>query len=239
MITVNTKKQIFQFTRGLAIAAVAASSLALFAQESDTQKSDKASPSARAGAGAMDKESIIKHSAQMNMAVMKVAELAQQKAENQELKQFAQTLKQDHQQAQQKLEQIAQTSNVTLPTQVDEKCKQKLSELQALSGEEFDKEFAKCAVEGHAMGVTHTQQASTSVQDPQLRQYLQQSLAKMKEHQEKGRQIAQAVGVDRTTIASIESKARQEAAGGPASAAEGTSRQSETEKSNKDSDTDK
>ena len=166
----------------------------------------------------------------MNLATQKFAELAQQKPQSPELKQYAQTLKQDHQKAQQDLERIAQKHGITLPTSVDEKCQQEISRLQALSGEEFDQEFAKGAVEGHAMAVAHLQQASTSIQDQDLKQYTQQMLSKVKEHQRKGREIAQSVGVDQTTITSLERKA-QDSVGGAAASASGTS----SESSNSDS----
>jgi putative membrane protein len=214
-------------SRGLVIATLAIAALGLRAQESDSTKS----ATTRTGAGATDKETVIKESAKMNMAVTKYADLAMEKAQSPELKQYAQTLKQDHQKAQQDLEKIAQKHNVTLPTSVDEKCKEELSRLEAVSDQQFDKEFAKGAVEGHAMAVAHLQQASSSAQDTDIRQYTQQMLSKVKEHQRKGREIAKSVGIDQTTITSLETKAQQEAVGGPAS----SETSSQTPKSSTDS----
>jgi hypothetical protein len=100
-----------------------------------------------------------------------------------------------------------------------------------VSDQQFDKEFAKGAVEGHAMAVAHLQQASSSAQDTDIRQYTQQMLSKVKEHQRKGREIAKSVGIDQTTITSLETKAQQEAVGGPAS----SETSSQTPKSSTDS----
>ena len=181
----------------------------------------------------MDKQSVINNAGKMNLAVQKVAELAQQKAQSPELKQFAQTLKQDHQKWQQDLERIAQKHSVTLPTSVDAKCQEEISKLEALSGAEFDKEFAKGSVEGHAMAVAQLQQASTAVQDQDVKQYAQKLLAKLKEHQRTSRQIAQAVGIDQTTITSIETKA-QSSIGAPAGS-ESSSRESSNSSSDSSS----
>lgn len=220
-------------TRGLGILAVSAAALTIQADDSASAKSDKSYKSASAHGSATDKTSIIKNAAKMNLATTKFAELASQKAQNQELKQFAQTLQQDHQKAQQDLEKIAQKHSITLPASVDEKCQQEISKLQALNGQEFDREFAKGSIEGHAMAVAHLQQASSSTTETDLRQYTQQLLSKVKEHQRKGREIARSVGIDQTTITSLESKA-QDSIGGPASGIEGSS-ESSTEKSSSNS----
>jgi putative membrane protein len=240
-------------SRTLAIATITATALAVRADDSESAKSSQSSqssqisessqsaqggPASSQKGAATDKESVIKNAAKMNLATQKFADLAQQKAQSPELKQFAQTLKQDHQKAQQDLERIAQKHNVTLPTSVDEKCQQEVSRLEALSGQEFDKEFAKGAIEGHAMAVAHLQQASSAVQDKELKQYTQQMLSKVKQHQQKGRQIAQSVGIDQTTITSLESKA-QDSVGGAASSASGTSSESSNSDSSITSDTEK
>ena len=223
--------RIVSFTRGLAMTALVVTALAVRADDAEKAKF-------KAG----DKESVLKHSAKMNMATEKFAELANEKAQNPQLKQYAQKLSQDHKQSQQELEKLAQKHNVTLPTSVDEKCKEEIARLQALSGEEFDREFAKGAVEGHAMAMAHLQQASSAATDTDVRQYTQSLLAKVREHQRQGREIAQAVGVDQTTITSLERKA-QDAVGGPAAGETSSSTdsskdktsESSTEKSSQDS----
>ena len=226
-----TKKYSLSLSRSIAIAAVAVTAIAARADDTEAAKSSsQGGPASKESASATDKESVIKNSAKMNLATQKFADLAQQKAQSPELKQFAQTLKQDHQKAQQDLERIAQKHSVTLPTSVDEKCQQEITRLEALSGAEFDKEFAKGAVEGHAMAIAHLQHASSAVQDQDLKQYTQQVLSKVKEHQRKGREIAQSVGIDQTTISSLETKA-QDSVGGAASSASGTSKDSSDNKS--------
>lgn len=229
MTMTTNKKSGMRFSQALVIAGLAVAPLAVNAD--DSEKSTKStSASASSSHNATDKQSVIKNAAKMNLATQKFADLAQQKAQSPELKQYAQTLAQDHKKAQQDLERIAQKHNVTLPTSVDEKCQQEISKLEALSGQEFDKAFAKGAVEGHAMAVAHLQQASAGAQDTDIRQYTQQMLSKVKEHQSKGREIAKTVGIEQTEITSLESKA-QDSVGGAASSATGSSESSNSSSS--------
>jgi putative membrane protein len=220
--------------RGIVTTALLAAALSISAQQSNvdrTKQGDATSTTKRAGQP-VDAATCIQEAAKMNLATVKFGQLASRKAQNAELKQFGQTLERDHQEAQKKLEPIAKSHNVSLPTTPDPKCEEEIAKLQALSGAEFDKEFAKGAVEGHAMAVAHLQKASTEVKDSDLSQYTKQMLTKVKEHQKKGREIAKAVGVDEATIAALESKAADAvgSAGKTSESATGTSSSNPTEK---------
>ena len=192
------------------MASVLATALALQAQDDqskrDATSSQKSTQQSTARAG--DTTTCVTEAAKMNMATIKFGQLASQKAQNAELKRFGQTLETDHKQAQSKLERIAQKHNITLPTALDAKCEEEMSKLQALSGEEFDKEFAKGMVEGHAAAQAHLEQANKSVKDADLAQYTREMQTRIQNHQRQGREIAKAVGLDEATIASLESKGK-------------------------------
>jgi putative membrane protein len=199
----------------------------------DDSKEDKDNQStAESRPGKADLGARLQECAKMNMGTIRFAQLATQKAQNPELKSFAQTLEQDHKQAQLELQTIAAKHNVTLPTTLDAKCEEEISRLQAKSGEEFDREFAKGAVEGHAVAVAHLQQAQVKVQNPELQQHFSKILSKVREHQRQGRQVAMAVGVDQTTISSLERKA-QEGVGSPGANTQGTESQNSQSKDSK------
>ena len=145
----------------------------------------------------------------MNAATIKFGQLASIKAQNSELKQFGEQLEKDHTKAQEKLETIAKKHNVVLPTTLEPECQEEMTKLQALSGSEFDKEFAKGAVQGHAMGIAKLQEASTQAKDPDVAQYAKDQLTHMKRHQVKAREVAKAVGLDQATIATLETQPPQ------------------------------
>jgi len=169
------------------------------------QQAERAKSHEHAAVGS-DTASCLKEAAQMNSATIKFGQLAAQKAENPELKKFGEEIEKDHTKAQGKLEAIAKKHDVVLPTSLDAKCQEELTKLQGLSGSEFDKEFAKGAVQGHAMGIAHLEKESTEAKDGDIAQYSKDMLAQMKRHQEKARQVAKAVGLDQATIASLETQ---------------------------------
>jgi putative membrane protein len=221
------------------VAASVLTALALRAEplDSDRSKGDAAS-SATGSARSSDPATCIQEAAKMNAGTIRFAQLAQQKAENPQLKQFAQSLERDHQKAQTELQTIAKKHNVEIATGtegLDAKCQQELTRLEGLSGAEFDKEFAKGAVEGHAMAAAQLQQASTQAKDPDIAQYTRNMLARIKQHQQQGRDIAKAVGVDEATITSIETKA-QSSVGAPGQSTSESSNRSDSSKSNSSSD---
>src|SRR5262245_31344364 len=165
-------------TRGLVASTLLVGALTIRADQAgfDSRK-DAAGASATAETATQnDPATCIKQAAKMNQGTIQFAQLAEQKAQNPELKRFAQSIEQDHKRAQAKLETIAKNHNVTLPdgaAALDEKCQAELTRIRELSGSEFDKEFAKGAVEGHAMAAAHLEKASTQAQDADLRRYTQ------------------------------------------------------------------
>jgi len=153
-----------------------------------------------------DTASCLRQAAQMNEATIKFGQLASQKAQNPELKQFGEQMEKDHKRAQTKLESIAKNHDIVLPTTLDAKCQEELTKLQGLTGSDFDKEFAKGAIQGHATAIAHLRKAAAEAQDSDVAQYAKDRLAQMQRHQEKAREVAKAVGLDQTTIAALETQ---------------------------------
>ena len=212
-------KRLKNMKLGIFTAASIALAFAVRAEQRgfDSRQQAAGAPATRESATQSDPENCIKEAAQMNMAIIQASQLAEQKSQNPELKRFAEMIQKDHKQAQIRLEVIAKTHDVSLPTTVDEKCEAQLTKLRQLSTREFDQEFAKDAVEGHAKAVAHLEKASTQVQDTDLNRYVKDMLRETREHQTKAREIAKAVGIDQATITSLESKA-PEGVGAPGDA---------------------
>jgi putative membrane protein len=98
---------------------------------------------------AMSDQEFIREAVKGNQAEVQEAKLAQQKAQDQQIKEFARKIEEDHQQALDKLKTIAQSQNVQLQetaSSKEEACYQKLSEL---SGQEFDRAFLRHQAEHH------------------------------------------------------------------------------------------
>ncbi len=203
-------------------------------RSSGTQSSDKShNHYAKSG----DTATCLKEAAQMNTAMIQYGQLAAQKGENAELKRFGEELQMDHKKAQAKLETIAQKHNVTLPTSLDEKCQEEMSKIRGLSGAEFDKEFAKGAVQGHAMALAHLRQPADKDEASDLTAYKKELVTALKRHQERAREVAKAVGLDQATIASLETPPREGVgtSGAESQTERGTSSSERSEPKSKDS----
>lgn len=86
---------------------------------------------------------------QGDMAEVKMGQLAQEKGQSQAVKQFGQTLQNDHSANLQKAQQLAQSMGVTPPSQTLSKDQAVYDRLNKLSGAQFDRQFAQAMVRDH------------------------------------------------------------------------------------------
>jgi predicted outer membrane protein len=96
-----------------------------------------------------DSEKFFEKAAIANMTEIKLGQLATQRAESADVKQFAQTLVDDHTKALEQLKEAAQKANVTLPTDIDSKHQKKVDKLTETSGAEFDRKYIDAMVDAH------------------------------------------------------------------------------------------
>ena len=147
--------------------------------------------------------SFVKEASAGNQSEIALAQVAQQKAQNPEIKNLAQMIQQDHQQAQEKLQTIAQTHGITLDQSPSWTQKRAQSKLEKLSGAEFDQQYAKDMLEDHVSDIKKFQKASQNVEDTDVKQYAQECLPKLQTHLQHAKSAAKSAGVDESTIASI------------------------------------
>jgi putative membrane protein len=83
------------------------------------------------------------------MAEVELGKLAAQKAQNPEVKRFAQMMVTDHTKANTELKTLATKKNVTLPTGLSSSHQSTLDKLNGLSGAEFDRAYVEAMVEDH------------------------------------------------------------------------------------------
>jgi predicted outer membrane protein len=103
-------------------------------------------------AGAMSKadQKILMDLAQANMAEIEAGKMALGKAQNDQVKKFAQQMVDDHTQALNDVQALAKSRNVTLPAETDAKHKAMAAKLDKMSGEAFEKSYmAQAGVADH------------------------------------------------------------------------------------------
>ena len=135
-----------------------------------------------ATAGAMP-ETFVRTAAQDGMTEVALAKLALSKSSNDEVKQFAQKMEQDHTRADQQLGSIARTKGITVPTQLDAKHQAMVKSLSAKSAADFDSAYATHMAKGHAKAVALFEAAAKS-SDPDLAAFAQKTLPTIEVHKQ-------------------------------------------------------
>jgi putative membrane protein len=126
--------------------------------------------------------SFVDAAASGGLAEVQDAQLAQQKAASNDVKQFATTMIADHTQANDELKQIAQSKGVTLPSKLTRAEQRAEEDLKKLSGAPFDRQYARQQVEDHQKTVALFQKEANSGQDPHLKAFAQKYLPKLQQH---------------------------------------------------------
>ena len=157
----------------LILGASLALALPAFAQQDKSAQQPKA---ARADAKA------IRELAQANMAEVETGKLAAQKAQNADVKAFAQHMVDEHGKMLQDVQQLAQSKSVDLPKEPSRKQQSALKKLEKASGDQFDKEYVSLMVKDHSKDVKDVEKIARSAKDPDLKKAAQDALPHIKDH---------------------------------------------------------
>ena len=122
--------------------------------------------------------------AQGGMAEVELGQLAAQKAQNADVKKFAQKMVEDHSNANTELKTLATKKGMTLPPDVGAKHKATMDKLKALSGAEFDKAYVAAMVEDHKEDVADFEKQATSATDADVKAFAAKTLPTLKTHLE-------------------------------------------------------
>lgn len=128
-----------------------------------------------------DKE-FVQEIAKRNLYDLELSRLAQEKAATDDVKQFARNLETEHQNLQQQLAQFAQQRNVMLPDSIDSDQREELQKLTEKQGFEFDTEYMDKLVSRHRETVDRFENKAENADDPQLRQWAQNTLPTLRDH---------------------------------------------------------
>jgi putative membrane protein len=169
---------------------------------SGSSSSEMSGSSSRSG-GKLDKsldEAVQKlHAA--NQGEIQSAQLATQTAQSQEVKSFAQHMMTDHQQNDQRLQQLAQTMGASLQGQAFDKMQKKsqdeMQKVQAKTGAEFDKAYMKMMIDDHKKDVKEVESAAKDAKkqkQTELASFLDQTHSKMQMHLQEAQRIEKSLG---------------------------------------------
>ena len=151
----------------------------------------------------------IRDLAQANMAEVETGKLAAEKAQNAEVKKFAQHMVDEHGKMLQEVQQLAQSKGVDLPTEPNRKQQSAKEKLGKASGQQFDKEYVSLMVKDHSEDVKEVEKIARNAKDGDVKNAAQSALPHIKEHLQMVQQLAaQGAGASRGASARPREKSR-------------------------------
>jgi putative membrane protein len=129
-------------------------------------------------------KSFVEKAASGGMAEVQAAQLAQQKGDDQKVKDFAQTMITDHTAANQQLTTLAQQKGVTISTTLSSKDQSELDKLGKLDGKKFDRTYMKAETKDHKEMLALLEKEAKHGKDADLKSFAEQTIPTIKKHLE-------------------------------------------------------
>jgi putative membrane protein len=124
-----------------------------------------------------------------NMAEVELANVARKQASQDSVRQYAERLHQDHQQANKKLQAVAQQKGISLPTDIDAKHKRERDKLAEKQGVDFDADYLEAMIAEHRKDIKEFEKEAKEGKDPELKAYAAQTLPTLREHLKQAEQL--------------------------------------------------
>lgn len=134
------------------------------------------------GSVSMEDKQFMKTAMEGDMAEIQLSQLAQQKSSNDQVKQFAQRMVDDHTKLDAQIKPIATQAGLEAPVGVSAKHKAELTKLQALSGDKFDEEYVKAMVNDHREADQAFQSEGTNSKSQDLKSAVTQAQPIIADH---------------------------------------------------------
>jgi putative membrane protein len=144
-------------------------------------------------------QSFAKKAAQGGMAEVKLGQLAEERGSNPAVKNFGRRMVQDHSKAANELKQASSKENIELPTEMDKSDQNTYDRLSKLSGDAFDRAYARDMVRDHSKDVSEFQKEAKNGRDESIKNFAAQTLPTLQNHLDQARQMEQAVNQTSTS----------------------------------------
>jgi putative membrane protein len=135
----------------------------------------------------------VREAASAGMLEVELGRYAQQNAQNQRVRNFAQMIVRDHSQANDELRAIAQRKNFTIPGTMENNHQNKLDRFRDKKGSEFDKDYMKEMVDEHEDDVDRFKKYAEEGNDPDLKEFARKTLSVLLMHQDSAKNIHDAI----------------------------------------------
>jgi putative membrane protein len=145
---------------------------------------------AAAGQPSVTDKMFVRRAMEGSMAEVQLGQLTLQKSNNDQVKQFAQHMIDDHTKLNDQLKPVAQQLGVSAPNQVSKKDRATMAKLQALSGSAYDEAYIRDMVKDHKQDLSDFQGEASSGQDQTVKDAATQGSRVISQHLQMIQQIA-------------------------------------------------
>lgn len=136
-----------------------------------------------------DMSEFMTKAASSNMMEIELGKLAQQKAQNADVKRFAQMMVTDHTKASAEMKALAAQKNVTLPDSMGSEHRDHMNKMRDKTGADFDKDYMDMMVNAHQKDVSMFEDASQNMQDPDVKAFASKTLETLRMHHKEAERI--------------------------------------------------
>jgi len=116
------------------------------------------------------------------MLEVQLGQLALTKATSPKVKEFAQSMVDDHSKANDELKSLAQTKNITLPSTLSEEKQKDYNDLAEKSGDDFDKAYSDYMVKDHKDDLDAFKKAAENAEDADIKTWAANKVPVLEHH---------------------------------------------------------
>jgi putative membrane protein len=171
----------------LALLLAAAPAMAQAPKASDDAAGNKAGTKARSGEArngsvSRDAKAFMVKAARGNMSEVEMGKVAQERAQNEDVKKFAQRMVTDHGKANEELMTLAQQKGVTLPSDPGKLPGAGQQRLDKVAAPAFDREYVNHMLKEHRKDVAEFRKQAQKGSDPDVKAWAAKTLPTLEEH---------------------------------------------------------
>ncbi|HZA98894.1 MAG TPA: DUF4142 domain-containing protein, partial [Gemmatimonadales bacterium] len=131
-----------------------------------------------------------------NTMMIQLAELAQNRARNETVRNFAERIREDHSRLQQQWENMASNNGFPLKEGMGSRHREKVEQLRDAKGNNFDRTFMTLMIQQHSDEVSYWRKEGRASRSQPVRNLVDRGLPILEQHYEQARRIGRQVGVD-------------------------------------------
>ncbi|TLV01461.1 DUF4142 domain-containing protein [Dyadobacter luticola] len=159
-----------------------------YADSTNEAKADSSGSDTTAAAAEGDADFAVK-AANGGMAEVALSKIAEEKATDPKVKDFAKQMVTDHTKANDELKALAASKNITLPSAPNEEKQKAAADLGSKSGKDFDKAYVSQMKKDHDETVKLFEDAQKDLKDAELKAFVDKTLPVIKAHAEHAKSL--------------------------------------------------